>query len=442
MLKKFAIKKLYGTTDVELNIKDGVNIFVGENGIGKTTILNLLHAFITTDIRKMCDVKYDEVIIEFSSHKYKFKSENIIKILSSLTIDDRYYSRKRMVYGKLSDSIIKLVAELSDEDLKKFESSDSLSTYREYFLKKKNNYYIDEFSVYEIEIVRNLIVSQAYKTIQDLIKLKENLNFEILYFPTFRRIETDLKNFDFSDETAEKIAKNTLLRFGMSDVANLLDDKLRSIEKSIKIGFSKMTTSLLDQYVKNEYKTNKINIGNLDTIFSILSDSLPIELKEQIFNMVENKTIYNDSNEILLNYINCLEDIYNEQSEHVNNVEKFVNTCNKYLYNKKLEFIKNELSVKVKSNDDGRIIKFSDLSSGEKQMISIFSKLYLENEKKFFILFDEPELSLSIEWQRMLIPDIMEAGCCKQLLTVTHSPFIFDNKYDMNARSLQDCLKR
>ena len=197
MLKKFAIKKLYGTTDVELNIKDGVNIFVGENGIGKTTILNLLHAFITTDIRKMCDVKYDEVIIEFSSHKYEFKSENIIKILSSLTIDDRYYSRKRMVYGKLSDSIIKLVADLSNEDLKKFESSDSLSTYREYFLKKKNNYYIDEFSVYEIEIVRNLIVSQAYKTIQDLIKLKENLNFEILYFPTFRRIETDLKNFDF-----------------------------------------------------------------------------------------------------------------------------------------------------------------------------------------------------------------------------------------------------
>ncbi len=108
-----------------------------------------------------------------------------------------------------------------------------------------------------------------------------------------------------------------------------------------------------------------------------------------------------------------------------------------------MEFIKNELKVNIKSDDDENAsIVFSNLSSGEKQMISIFSKLYLDNDKDYFILFDEPELSLSIEWQRMLIPDIMKTKCCRQLLAVTHSPFIFDNDYDRNTRSLQDCLIR
>ena len=205
-----------------------------------------------------------------------------------------------------------------------------------------------------------------------------------------------------------------------------------------------MTTDLLEQYVSNnKYKTKKINILNLDTIFSILSESLPQKLKNQIFDMIEDDSIYNDSNLILLNYINSLVDIYEEQSKNVGNIEDFVSVCNKYLYNKKMEFIKNELKVNIKSNDDENAsIVFSNLSSGEKQMISIFSKLYLDNDKDYFILFDEPELSLSIEWQRMLIPDIMKTKCCRQLLAVTHSPFIFDNDYDKNTRSLQDCLIR
>lgn len=51
-------------------------------------------------------------------------------------------------------------------------------------------------------------------------------------------------------------------------------------------------------------------------------------------------------------------------------------------------------------------------------------------------MFDEPELSLSIEWQKMLLPDIIDSGKCKFLLAVTHSPFIFDNDLDLNAYDL------
>jgi predicted ATPase len=87
-------------------------------------------------------------------------------------------------------------------------------------------------------------------------------------------------------------------------------------------------------------------------------------------------------------------------------------------------------------------IDFAKLSSGEKQIISLFSRLHLEPGKPLALLFDEPELSLSIEWQRMLIPDIVASGRCKFLLATTHSPFVFENAFDANAYDLSKFITR
>ena len=66
------------------------------------------------------------------------------------------------------------------------------------------------------------------------------------------------------------------------------------------------------------------------------------------------------------------------------------------------------------------------LSSGEKQIVSLFAKVYLRADKDFIMFFDEPELSLSLEWQKMLINDILNSKKCAFLFVTTHSPFIFD----------------
>ena len=86
-----------------------------------------------------------------------------------------------------------------------------------------------------------------------------------------------------------------------------------------------------------------------------------------------------------------------------------------------------------------KYLALSKLSSGEKQIISIFSKIYLsESDRRFIVLFDEPELSLSMLWQRQLLPDIINFNKCDFLLAVTHSPFIFDNELDQYAVGLNE----
>ena len=68
--------------------------------------------------------------------------------------------------------------------------------------------------------------------------------------------------------------------------------------------------------------------------------------------------------------------------------------------------------------------------------------MYLENINEYFIIIDEPELSLSVEWQRHFLEDISKGNFCKGLFAVTHSPFIFDNSLDKYAHSMEEFRKQ
>jgi predicted ATPase len=120
-----------------------------------------------------------------------------------------------------------------------------------------------------------------------------------------------------------------------------------------------------------------------------------------------------------------------EQRKKDQALKYFTETCTKYFNNKTMDYDENSINVSVNLIHNNIIcedeIPLEDLSSGEKQIVSLFSKLFLEEEKEYFILFDEPELSLSVEWQKMLLKDVLKAPSCQMLLCMTHSPFIFDN---------------
>ena len=69
-------------------------------------------------------------------------------------------------------------------------------------------------------------------------------------------------------------------------------------------------------------------------------------------------------------------------------------------------------------------------------MISLFARLYLYTQKKL-VLVDEPELSLSIDWQRRILVDIVNAPLCEQVVAITHSPFVLDNALEQFATPLR-----
>ena len=56
------------------------------------------------------------------------------------------------------------------------------------------------------------------------------------------------------------------------------------------------------------------------------------------------------------------------------------------------------------------------------------------------VLIDEPELSLSVPWQKEFLVDIVGSGLCVGLVAVTHSPFIYANNLRKYATSMGELV--
>jgi predicted ATPase len=87
-------------------------------------------------------------------------------------------------------------------------------------------------------------------------------------------------------------------------------------------------------------------------------------------------------------------------------------------------------------------VTLAELSSGEKQVVSLLSHVFLEQGDPFSLIIDEPELSLSVSWQTRFLPDILSSPRCKMLLAVTHSPFIIDNDLKKHAMDVRKIVRR
>lgn len=248
-----------------------------------------------------------------------------------------------------------------------------------------------------------------------------------------------------SDERFRNKSNGELIHFGMEDVKQKIANLLNKISKETNESYNTMTSGLLNKFAE----------GNLDVSFeefdkdiigialSRLGNKVTEKSKETILKKIEDNTIKDDKH---LNYlVSSIIENYKQLEEIDSRIDDFTERVNKYLFNKKFFYDAESLKLEIKrTNSTGEIkthrsffgdsveevINLESLSSGEKQLVSAFSKIFLEDEKKLLILFDEPELSLSVPWQKEFIYDISQAGTCKFLLVVTHSPFVFDQLLD------------
>lgn len=83
---------------------------------------------------------------------------------------------------------------------------------------------------------------------------------------------------------------------------------------------------------------------------------------------------------------------------------------------------------------DGQNVRFGFdwLSSGEQLAVSLF-RAVAERPEASVLILDEPEISLSIEWQKILIESLLLLNENMQIIIATHSPAII-------MRGWTDCV--
>ena len=82
--------------------------------------------------------------------------------------------------------------------------------------------------------------------------------------------------------------------------------------------------------------------------------------------------------------------------------------------------------------DNGSEISLSNLSSGEKQLLILYSQLLFDVQPDTLVMIDEPELSMNVVWQRNFLKDLQRIVELRNfdVLIATHSPMIIDEKWD------------
>lgn len=440
-LESIGIYGLFGRYNIEIPFENQVNIFIGENGLGKTTILNCIYFLLEKKFYELANIK-------FSLIKIKFKNDS--KTYSFSRADIIYYDRRELYENNIiEDMLIRFNKDLTRKDL----------NYIAFELARKMDI---PMSIAKNKIVRyintrDIIDKNKFKeNNKNIIDLEDaidkNVTHRIIYLPTYRRIEDDFSFLNLRNDELNK--EELLIRFGMSDVQSSIIRILEKIRSLAMKGFTEMTGVLLKQYSdgKNplEYTNKKEQSRDIDSdIVKIVLDRVGNEIEEsyknKILSLVRDKKILKPDYLYLLDLINKLIDNYELQKAYDDRIKKFSDTCNKYLNDKYFVYNQSTLNLDIflekEVDSDKNVIQLTELSSGEKQIVSLFSKLYLESEDKSIVIIDEPELSLSIQWQKMLLPDIMRTSNCDLLLTVTHSPFIFENEFDYDAKEIRRYMK-
>lgn len=93
------------------------------------------------------------------------------------------------------------------------------------------------------------------------------------------------------------------------------------------------------------------------------------------------------------------------------------------LTSRKLVYVEGTLSVELKG---GKLVPWPALSRGEKTLLALFLIVFLNRGGALFVL-DEPDLSLHMEWQKMILPALLKLAPNCQFLVATHSPFLVMN---------------
>lgn len=379
------ISELYNK-NYKINIKNNKIIIVADNGTGKTTLLRLLYFFLTKQWSKLILYDFKKMTAVIDGKTYVFDKE----VFKNDKIDKSQYSDLAEKYKSYSDFIIHKFSEFNIIDLKS-----------------------DIFKIDEIEqkydVPKNLIIS--------LIESLESKRFDgsvydwdanVIFLPTYRRIEQDY--FSVYGDIDKRVSNY---------IINLLpeiDQKIQKEKEENKNSFSETEDDLANLF------SRIIDTRNNEKWLKVKSGNEKLEMIEFGMSDVNFK----------------ISEFYEEKNGKVHVIHEFTALLNKYFSSsKQIYFDENQCKLFIKILNSDISLNLESLSSGEKQLISIFSHLFFDETIPFVIL-DEPEISLSIDWQEMLLSDIELHS--KGFVIATHSPFIVNKSMRENTCGVNEFI--
>ncbi len=235
----------------------------------------------------------------------------------------------------------------------------------------------------------------------------------------------------------------------LHEIEQKIYEELRSALLSIanldREVLSKSLTGIIKAFAPNQ-SVSSVNVGNepreiLDEINnlslqinnhplqigSLLTREIYLELQELLETVdIESEGLKNVVVSSLSVYRDIFTTLAEAQERSYYQIKSYLETINSFFDDKKIELnITRDLNapiISIRFENEEVLNSFYSLSSGEQQIVTLIYAAHMSQRE--VILIDEPEISLHVDWQRILLKKMSVQHQDKQIIVCTHSPII------------------
>ncbi|WP_433861241.1 AAA family ATPase [Pseudomonas thivervalensis] len=424
IIHKFYAKGVHDIFNFKLNFHSDVNFLIGINGSGKTSALQLLEAALSFDLAALIGIKFSNLMVDLTGDSGRF----ILEIDSSperiaiLLNDESIYFDNARIFGedvigrRTSPSMAEFIENHRLEMIRKAGplTQKFLAQRRPLFLglERKISGSDDYTQWNPYRESHGRIISRGTKELLEGLDSCQKI-IERAY-TRYRRasdsridrlstviLESTFEYFEFDIEKLNEAKLNPY-----EDLQEL-HNRRAEIEKFVKDlgGSDKAITQISEFFSKMALVVNRPGGRDPGEGWSL----------EWFMNMAQIKRIRAILSEI---------DRQKKMAErHYAPIKEFLMVVNRFFQPSKKDIVVDAVG-KLKVLQGGKFIDLENLSSGEKQLIILLVHSRFGSTKTNSFVIDEPELSLHMRWQEMLVDALTENNKVNQFIFATHSPEI------------------
>ena len=394
-------EKLFGRFDYNVIFNlDGLTILTGPNGYGKSTILKAIEAM--TDgfmgVMFFTELDFKRISATFKDgKKIDILKDNNVLSINGVKIDGNYI-RKQMLQRPLLRPI--------DDNI--------IFNRRTGRTMEVNQYIKDYIETHKFELLEDKDFDFSEKTFLILEEMKKLVGK--IYF---------IKE--------QRLIRKTRVRYDEKDVIEELPTHFKKLMQSVQEDYSNVASRLDSSYPNRLFNMNE-GINKKEYEYKIEE----MRVKFEKLNKYNLSNIQRLDNVIFKEeHAKALKIYFDDFDKKYKAYENFIAELDLYtdIINHRLSF--KEMRISKKSgisivDENGKKLKLTQLSSGEKQEIVLFYDLIFKTKEKVLLLIDEPEISLHITWQKKFMDDLLRIIKYKKfnVIVATHSPQIINNHWE------------
>lgn len=414
-IKEVEIIGLYNMYDYKIKFNEDITFLHGKNGCGKTTILNIITYIITGRVYKLFSYDFKSITLVYKEEK---RNSKIIFTREKKDIKINYKNKE-----------VKIL-ELEDES-----ENDTDIVSSRLGIRRSNSAldfkYFDKYPILrEIKILFDFVYIPLNRN-----NLVERDRFTLFRYRRFQRIGDNI------DEPIYNAARMILEKYAR------IKGEISGLGKTLQTDIVKaMYQYNIDDYVINKVELKKGAKKDIDNFrkANLCDEELENQIKIFYKKLLEDinsevnprmEYIFNASKIAQVNKISEVFDNYDKKVKSLNEpIDKLEKIVNRFFEDsaepKKLCIEEDEVYFLTKHNE--RKVKIGDLSSGEKQILILFTYLIFDiaNKHNPIFIIDEPELSLHLLWQKNFVNSVLETNHNMQLILATHAPEIIGEYKD------------